>query len=111
MKRAMLSAVATITILCIATAARADHCHHGGHGYGYGHCYSAPRVNYYAPPCYSPPCYTAPCYTPALACAPPASCEVAAAPQQPNAADPSVSVLIALLAELLKANNAASVGR
>lgn len=106
MKRALLSVVATFAILCVATTVRAD-CYHGGHGYGYGHCYSAPRVNYYSPPCYAPPCYSPPpCY--AAPAAP--SCQAAAAPQQPSAADPSVSVLISLLAELLKANNS-SVGR
>jgi len=111
MKRALMSVVATVFIFGVATAARAD-CHHGGHGYSYGHCYSAPRVNYYTPtyaaPCYSPPpCYAAPAAPPCQAAGP---CQAAAAPQQAAAPDPSVSVLISLLAELLKANNS-TVGR
>jgi hypothetical protein len=110
MKRALLSVIATFAILCVATTVHAGNCHHGGHGYGYGHYYSAPRVTYYSPPAYAPPCYSPPpCYAAAPAC-PPAPCQAAAAPQQPSAADPSVTVLISLLAELLKAN-AASAGR
>jgi hypothetical protein len=120
MKRALLSVFTTVVLLFGATAARADYGHHGSHGYhhnnyGHGHCYNPPRVNYYTPGACTPPCYSAPCYSPppcyaaAPAC-PSASCEAAAAPQQPSAADPSVSVLISLLAELLKAN-ATSAGR